>query len=184
MALNDLCDAAVDRVQRPDRPLPAGKIRPLQAQLGTALPFGLGFALLLALPRGAAAALAGAVLAGLIILYDLYHKGNPWSVLPMAGCRFMVYVVAALGVAGRVNKGVLIAGLIQFSYIVLVSITARCENRRENGFPFPLIPLMLAGICVIDGICLSVLLKSPLWLIAGGSGLLLTHLGQKQVRGD
>jgi 4-hydroxybenzoate polyprenyltransferase len=184
MAFNDLCDAAVDRLQRPERPLPSGRISAAEVRLVTALLFACALALLATLPHGARAAGAGVVLAGVIVLYDLHHKGNPLSVLLMAGCRFLVYVVAGFGIAGEVTGAVLVLGLIQFGYIALVSVVARLENRREGGYPFPLVPLMLAGICLIDGIALSVALGAACWLVLGIGGMLATILGQKYVRGD
>jgi len=184
MALNDLCDAAVDRVQRPDRPIPAGRIGLGKVQLLTALLFVCALALLGTLPHGAGGAGAGVLLTLVIVAYDLYHKGNPWSVLLMAGCRFMVFLVAGFGVAGRLACAVVTLGLIQFGYITLVSLVARYENRRAGGFPFPLIPLLLAGICLVDGGFLSGALRAPVWMAAGVGGMLLTIAGQKYVRGD
>lgn len=184
MALNDICDAEIDLQQRPTRPIPGGKISKVQAKTATVALFILAFALLFALPYGVRAALASVVLAVLIVLYDLYHKGNPFSVLLMAGCRLMVYVVAAVGVAGNLNGAVLIVGLLQFGYIILLSVMARIENGRPHGFSYPVIPLMLAGICLVDGICLAVTLRSGFWLVAGVAGMLLTFAGQKYVRGD
>jgi len=184
MALNDLCDAAVDRVQRPDRPIPSGRIGMREVQTLTALLFACALALLGTLPFGARAAGAGALLIGVIVLYDLHHKGNPWSVLLMAGCRLLVYLVAGFGVAGQLAGAVLILGLIQFGYITLVSLVARSENRRPGGFSFPLIPLLLAAICLVDGGFLSAALGSPVWMAVGVGGMLLTMGGQRYVRGD
>jgi 4-hydroxybenzoate polyprenyltransferase len=66
---------------------------------------------------------------------------------------------------------------------VLISLTARYENTRTDAFPFPLIPIMLAGICLLDGIYLAVTL-SWFWLFAGSGWTALTMLGQRYVRGD
>ncbi|MBI5485643.1 MAG: hypothetical protein HY888_14465 [Deltaproteobacteria bacterium] len=127
---------------------------------------------------------AAVVLSALIALYDVYHKGNPFSVLLMAGCRLMVYVVAASGVAGNVSGAVMLAGSIQFGYIILLSMVARQENSRPQGYPFPVIPFMLAGICLLDGVCLAVLLQSGVWLVAGAAGTVMVMAGQRYVRGD
>ncbi len=184
MAFNDICDAEIDRQQRPARPIPAGKISVAQAQTVTAALFILAFALLFALPHGVRAVSAAVVLVVLIALYDLYHKVNPFSVLLMAGCRLMVYVVAAFGVNGNLNGAVMLVGLVQFGYIILLSIVARLENSRPQGYPFPVIPLLLAGICLLDGACLALILQSGVWLVAGAAGTVMTMAGQRYVRGD
>ena len=182
MALNDICDAAIDRVQRPARPIPSGRVTPAAAYLLTGGLFVTAFIPLLAFPHRSAV-FAGFALLLQIILYDVYHKGNPASVLLMAGCRVMVYVVSACAIIGAVSSTVLTVAMIQFCYIVCISVTARYENQRPTPFPFPVIPLMLAGICLVDGIFLSVAL-SPYWLAVGVCGMLLTLLGQRIVRGD
>lgn len=184
MALNDICDVGIDLQQRPSRPIPAGKISIVQAKTATAALFILAFASLSALPYGARAMFAAAGLAALIVLYDLYHKGNPFSVLLMAACRLMVYVVVAVGVAGNVNGAVMLVGLVQFGYIILLSIVARLENSRPQGYRFPVIPLMLACICLLDGACLAVALQSGIWVGAGIIGTVMTMAGQRYVRGD
>ena len=121
---------------------------------------------------------------GVIVLYDLHHKGNPWSVVLMAACRFLVYLVAGFGVAGGVGRAVVLLALIQFCYIALVSVVARLEGRWHNRFPYPLIPPLLAAICLVDGGFLCIALGSPAWILVGACGMLLTLAGQKWVRGD
>ncbi len=182
MALNDICDAGIDKVQRPTRPIPSGKITPVAAYLLTGGLFVTAFLLLLTFPH-ISSVVAGVVLLVLIILYDAYHKGNPSSVLLMAACRAMVYVVSACAIVGMVSCTVLTVAMIQFGYIVCISVTARYENRRSTPFPFQVIPLMLAGICLVDGIFLAVVM-SPYWLSVGACGMLLTLFGQRFVRGD
>jgi len=184
MALNDILDAEIDSQQRAARPIPAGMITIVQAQRATVLLFVSAFSMLFTLPHAATAMCAAAVLVGLIVVYDRYHKGNPCSVFLMAGCRVMVYLVAAGGVTGRFQSSVLLVALCQFGYIVLLSGVARYENRLPRGFSFPLIPLLLAGICLVDGISLALILRSPLWLLVGVGGTLMTLAGQKFVRGD
>ena len=81
MYLNDAFDREFDARTRPDRPIPAGLVRP-------ATVFAAGFGLLalgvlLLTPAGAAPALAGLVLAATIVFYDLHHRGNPFRPLVM-----------------------------------------------------------------------------------------------------
>ena len=111
MALNDICDAAIDRIQRPTRPIPSGRITPVAAYLLMGSLFVAAFILLFAFPH-ISSVFSGFLLLLLIILYDVYHKGNPASVLLMAACRAMVYVVAACAIVGTVSSPVLAIAMI------------------------------------------------------------------------
>lgn len=182
MCLNDLCDAGTDRVKRPTRPIPSGRITQRGAWYFMFLLFVTAFSLLAAGPHPRAL-LAGLLLLLLIIAYDTLHKTRAFSILLMAGCRLMLFVVAATAISGTVGRYVLLAGSLQFGYVLLISAVARHENRRREPYPFPLVPTLLAGISLLDGAVLAVLV-SPLWLAAGIGGACLTLAGQRFVRGD
>lgn len=99
MVLNDVFDVEIDRVERPKRPLPSGRI-----PLGTASQIGWGFlaaGVVLAVVAGAFAmtsptaggalfwrpGLIGLLLAGAIVLYDRYAKQTVAGPLVMGSCR-------------------------------------------------------------------------------------------------
>ncbi|RII31254.1 MAG: prenyltransferase [Geobacter sp.] len=182
MCLNDVCDAAYDGLHRPLRPIPSGRVSRIGARILIFALFATGTAAILGVPfrQGSYAALPLIVL---IVWYDFAHKNNPFSVLLMASCRFLVFAVAALATTGSMPALVLLAGLLQFIYVVCLSLVARYENNRTTPFPLPVIPLMLAGIPLLDGIMLAFLVQ-PAWLVAGGGGALLMLAGQKYFRGD
>lgn len=182
MCLNDAMDASIDRIQRPFRPIPAGAISISGAY---ALSFALltGALLLLLIAPFARAFYPGLVLAVLIILYDSYHKETSLSILLMAACRLMVFVITSAALSGTVNAPVLIAGGVQAAYVLLVSAVARFENARERHFTVPVIPMMIAGISLVDGIIMA-MFASLYWLIAGLAGGAMTLAGQRYVRGD
>lgn len=182
MCLNDIFDAETDRIKKPSRPIPSGKISLKNAGIFTITLFTIALAVLLLFPFQKAF-YAGLFLLALIAAYDRFHKGSPLSVILMAGCRLMVFVVAAIAVAGSVGLQVKIAGCIQFMYVLIISLVARHENRMKAPYPFPVIPLMLACIPLIDGAVMA-FFASPAWLIAGIGGALLTTFGQRYVRGD
>src|SRR5215211_4362456 len=77
MYLNDAFDRAVDRRERPGRPLPAGEVSAPTVFAGGFGMLGLGV-VVMAL-HGLTPALAGLALAAAIVGYDLHHKGNPLS---------------------------------------------------------------------------------------------------------
>ena len=182
MCLNDICDAGIDRVKRPSRPIPSGRVSLRNAWLFMIFLFAIGLSLLATVshPR---AIIAGIVLVLLIIAYDTLHKAHYLSVFLMAACRLMIFIVSALVVNGSVVYYVGLAGCLQFGYVLLISVVARHENRRSNPYPLTLVPLMLAGISVLDGVVLAVVV-TPVWLLAGICGATLTLVGQRFVRGD
>ncbi|CAM5586458.1 SCO3242 family prenyltransferase [Streptomyces aurantiogriseus] len=86
MALNDYADAAVDAVERPQRPIPSGRV-PRRTALATACALtaaGLGLA---ALSGGRRALGVALPLAGLVWAYDLRLKDTPAGPAAMAGAR-------------------------------------------------------------------------------------------------
>jgi 4-hydroxybenzoate polyprenyltransferase len=182
MVLNDLCDSEHDRQARPTRPIPSGRVTVREAQVFLALLFVTGFTLLAFAPYRAGA-VAAIVLLAAIVVYDLDHKKKPSTVLLMAFCRFLVFAVTALAVAGRLSPLPLLAGSVQFGYIVVLSLIARYENNLAAPLAFPVIPVMLAGISLLDGVLLA-LFAHPVWLVAGVGGFLLTSGGQRYFRGD
>ena len=99
MYLNDAFDAVDDAAHRPERPIPAGEIsRRSVFAIGFAL-LGLGFCVIGAGTSWGPAAVAAAATAGLIVLYNAWHKGNPAAPVVMGLCRVGVYVMAGLSVA-------------------------------------------------------------------------------------
>lgn len=182
MCLNDVCDAAYDGSHRPSRPIPSGRVSLRGAWILIILLFATGTLALLG-TSFRQWLFAAFLLITIIVWYDLYHKQNPFSVLLMASCRFLVFAVASLALTGKMATAVIVAGGIQFAYVVCLSIVARYENSRQEPFPIPVIPMMLAGIPLLDGIILTVFVH-PSWILAGIGGAMLMLAGQKYFRGD
>jgi 4-hydroxybenzoate polyprenyltransferase len=87
MALNDFFDRAEDARERPERPIPSGQVSARAAAL-------LGFGLLLAgvaasFMAGRQTGVAGAALAGAILLYDAGAKSTTAGPLVMGVCRLL-----------------------------------------------------------------------------------------------
>lgn len=144
MYLNDAFDREIDARERPDRPIPSGRIR---AREVFAIGFGMLAVALLVLMLGSvswadgsgwAAVGSGVVLAGVIIGYDAWHKGNPLSPLVMGLCRVLVYVTAALAVAGRVGSAVIGGAAVLLSYLIGLTYVATQENLAEYRNLWPL----------------------------------------------
>lgn len=102
MALNDYADRDLDAVERPERPIPSGRVAPARA-LGIAgglTAAGLG----LAAAAGGRRAMAVAVpLAGAVWTYDLVAKTSALGPVVMAGARGLDVL---LGATGQLRAGV------------------------------------------------------------------------------
>ena len=174
MILNDVLDYEVDRVQRPERPLPSGVVSRRAAVTAVAALFAAGEALLLV--AGWEAALAGLGLIALIVLYDAWHKGNALSPVLMGGCRALVYVVAALAVTASVALEVWTAALVLLIYIVGLTQVAKAEGGGLLA-AWPLAAVLAAiGYWVgwVDSLWMVLLLVAfaawvwrALWLVRG-----------------
>ena len=94
MALNDWADRELDAVERPERPIPSGRVRPNVA-LGVAAGLtatGLGLA---AATGGAAALRTSTVLAATAWGYDLGAKNTMAGPVAMASARALDVLVGA-----------------------------------------------------------------------------------------
>jgi 4-hydroxybenzoate polyprenyltransferase len=143
MYLNDAFDREIDARERPERPIPSGRV-------GAGEVFVIGFALLVAGVLVVAAAATGpgggglaavassAVLAGLISAYDAWHKANPLSPAVMGLCRVLVYLTAALAVAGRIGPAVAGGAAVLLSYLIGLTCVAKQENLTEIRHLWPL----------------------------------------------
>ncbi|MFK0111922.1 SCO3242 family prenyltransferase [Streptomyces sp. NPDC091217] len=95
MALNDYADATVDAVERPERPVPSGRVprRTALAVAGGLTAAGLGLA---AVAGGRRSLLGAFPLAGLVWAYDLKLKSTPAGAVAMAGARTLDVLAGAL----------------------------------------------------------------------------------------
>lgn len=189
MCLNDICDADIDRIKKPFRPLPSKRVSIKNAYLLTIVLFVIALAFLFFVPHKVAVFI-GFMLLVVIIAYDMFHKVHPVSVVLMAACRLIIFVITAIAVTGTVGLFVAVAGSVQFMYILLLSVITRYEKNlpspsfSKGGMKgFPIIPLMIAFISLIDGIVMAIF-ASPEWLAAGVSGIILTLFGQRYFKGD
>lgn len=100
MALNDYADRALDEVERPERPIPSGRISPRQALAvaGGLTATGVGLA---GLGGGRDAMPVAGALAGAIWAYDLWLKNTPAGPAAMAACRGLDVLLGAGSRAGR-----------------------------------------------------------------------------------
>ena len=100
MALNDWADRDLDAVERPERPLPSGRIRPGQAltAAATLTVAAVGLAGAASGRRGAGVA---ALLGAAVWTYDLVGKPTGWAPASMAVTRSLDVLLGATGGADR-----------------------------------------------------------------------------------
>jgi 4-hydroxybenzoate polyprenyltransferase len=150
MYLNDAFDRRWDAANRPDRPIPAGQVSARTVFLAGFGLMALGLATLWAGPGGDRAVLAGLVLAGLIVLYDVSHKRNPVAPAVMGLCRVAVYVTAVRAAApGFPPPPLFVGSAFLFFYLVTLTLIARQET-KDPKVP-RLVGRLIAGITLVDG---------------------------------
>jgi 4-hydroxybenzoate polyprenyltransferase len=159
MYLNDFFDRSIDARERPERPIPARQVSaPTVATLGFAW---LGAGLVLMATLGAATALVGVLLGGVIVGYDLFHKGNPVAPVVMGACRALVYGAAAAAAAGSVPAPVVAAALALLAYTAGITYAARQESQDRVGSFLPLLaltaPLVVALPALQQGVTAALL---------------------------
>lgn len=158
MYLNDAFDAAIDALERPERPIPSGRV-------SRATVFALGYGMLAAglltlvfvgrqAQTGWYPLLAGVALAACIVLYDAWHKSNPLSPLIMGACRMLVYVTAAYCVTTALPGAVGLGAVIVLSYLIGLTYVAKQENLGQVANLWPVLflaaPLAMGVYMALD----------------------------------
>ncbi len=149
MIYNDWFDLAVDRVERPQRPLPSGAIRPRRAAvLATVLMIsGLGLAAL----AGDYAFGIALFLAAMIFFYNSWAKRFvSLGPLVMGCCRFANFFLGMRFAPPRLWWMPALLGV----YVVVLSLVARSEVVKPQVRP--VVRQLLLGIILVDaGLVLS-----------------------------
>ena len=143
MYLNDAFDRETDARERPERPIPSGRVSARSVFTIGAVLLGLGVVLVgiaavRADGRVVLTVASGVLLAGVITAYDFWHKENPASPLLMGLCRVLVYVTAALAIAGVVTSAVWAAAAVLLCYLIGLTYVAKQENLTEVRHLWPL----------------------------------------------
>jgi 4-hydroxybenzoate polyprenyltransferase len=182
MFLNDAFDVRWDAQHRPERPIPAGEV-----PLATVFRAGFGMMaaalVVLGVAVSAQALFAGVVLAVLILVYDMSHKGNPIAPVVMGLCRVAAYGVAAAAAGAPFAPPVVIGAAFLFFYLVMLSIIARQETKDPKDPKVPrLVSRLIAGISLVDGLQLLVVGHPLAALLCVGAFVLTLRL-QRRVAG-
>lgn len=181
MAMNDVVDARTDQAERPNRPIPSGRVSPRAA---------LAFVVILTMAGlGMCAAfnlrtlIAGLALVAFIFLYNLLHSAHAASVVILGAARGMVYVIAALAASDSINGQVLglFAGALA-TYTAAFSLIARRETRPHIGraqwiaLLLPIIAAVPAIVIQPSALAWTIIpfVIVAIWLLRGSRFLFIT----------
>ena len=176
LLFNDAFDAKVDAQERPNRPIPSGRVR-----RGSVLLWGIGLSVLGLICAGQGLLMA-AILLALILAYDGGFKKVPGlGVLTMGACRG-ANILLGVAVATPCEElwasiwGLpLIAAVFFLLYILLVSVVAKNEanpQARVKGLTLSLPFLMTVALLPL----FAYLGRAPLWPVLPAAVLLIPRL--------
>lgn len=164
VTLNDVFDRHLDAVERPERPIPSGRVSASRAGLMGAALLALGAAL--ASQATGTAALVAAAIAGSVVLYDAWGKHRPLiGPVNMGMCRALNLLLGVAAIPGAVIPAAWL-GALPLTYIAAVTAVSRGEvlggSRR----------VALAALVLITAVivALGFMAASPTFQAMRGSG--------------
>ena len=130
MALNDWADRGVDAVERPERPIPSGRV-PASTALAVAGGLTAAGVAVAAVAGGRRSAATAAVLAGAVWAYDLTPRKGPLSVATMASTRGLdVLLGASAGGGAGLRRAAAPAALVALH---TAAVTALSRGEVHGG---------------------------------------------------
>ena len=151
VVLNDVFDRNLDRIERPERPIPSGRVPvSLAAIVGTTL-LGAGV-VAAAMTTWLAGAIAGAI-AGLVLFYDAWGKRYlAVAAISMGACRALNLLLGVAAVPAAVRSEGWLA-MIPLLYIGAITIVSRGEvhggSRRIATVALISLSAALAALAVV-----------------------------------
>lgn len=148
MVLNDVLDAKLDAIERPERPIPSGRISRKAAGVFGALLMSVGTACAAAVGQGSL--LIAALIVVAVLLYDGYLKSTIAAPLGMGTCRFLNLMLGA-SATGTITPvwqatPMTVAAALGI-YIVGVTVFAKNEAGKSNSIGlFGGVAIMFCGI--------------------------------------
>jgi 4-hydroxybenzoate polyprenyltransferase len=158
MALNDWADREIDAVERPERPIPSGRVTPRTA-FGVAAGLTTAGLALAGVAGGKAAFHTSAVLAATAWTYDLGAKNTPAGPVFMAAARSLDVLVGA----GNNRRKAWAPALAVGTHIL--GVTAMSRGEVHGSTPLPARSALIATAAI-----------TAATTAAGGPGLVTTAL--------
>lgn len=130
MAMNDLVDVRLDAQERPQRPIPSGRVSRRAAAIFIIALFAIGVIVLSQINQTAVR--TGLTLIVLIVLYNFLHARTAVSVLLLGLARGMVYAVGAAAIMPAMDwPHIEIVGGAMALYVAGFSLIARREMQPQ-----------------------------------------------------
>jgi hypothetical protein len=150
VALNDACDTGIDRIERPERPIPSGRI---SRWSGFALAFCfLAFGLFLAFSYAFAAGAVASATVFFIVCYDFFAKKNSVSgPLTMGLCR-AGSLLLGISASSQALADWWFLGAVPLAYVAAITLVSRGESDGKNPFGKMAVALVAAVILLMGGI--------------------------------
>lgn len=158
VALNDVCDASLDAVERPERPIPSGRISKTAAtRLAVTL---LGIGTLLAINASLRTSVLAGFLVSAIVLYNLHAKATAWGPVVMGSCRALNFAMGLSALESLASPAALAPVGLMGLYVASVTYFARDEASvsTKSRLIIGTVGVMLAALG----------LSSLLWLLPEG----------------
>jgi 4-hydroxybenzoate polyprenyltransferase len=152
VALNDACDAGIDAIERPERPIPSGRIsrRAAFALAYAMLALGLAFALF-------HSALAGGVAlatVAFIAFYDTYAKRDPvLGPFAMGLCR-AGSLLLGVSASAQAFESWWLLGALPLIYVAAITLVGRGEADGKNPYGKTAVGLVTAVIFLMAAIAI------------------------------
>ena len=159
VVLNDFFDRRLDAIERPERPLPSGRVPARRAAILGAVLLGAGtlLALLVSRPAGVIAA----AITSFVVLYDAWGKRQPLGPAIMGLCRALNLLLGVSAVPDMLNVRAPMAG-IPFAFVVAITSLSRGEvhggARRVAAFALISLGIALAGLALV-----AIQSSEPVW---------------------
>lgn len=159
MAANDWADRELDAKERPERPIPSGRVTPGTALAAAVTLTGAGLALA-GLAEGRQALAVAAALAGTVWWYDCALKGTAAGPAAMAACRGLDVLLGASSGKGPQTTGRWRAAGAALT-VAAHTYTVTALSRREIAGGGPLLPAAtLAGTAAVAAVPAAVALEA------------------------
>jgi 4-hydroxybenzoate polyprenyltransferase len=166
MVLNDVYDLAVDRVERPERPLPRGAVglSAAAAAGGWLLTLGAAAACGTAFVSGSPwPAFVGAALTAAVWLYDRHAKRTPFGPAVMGACRGLNWLLGMTAAGGPTLPHEWLIPIGMAVYVAGITLYARDEAARSRRPTLATATLlMFFGLAVAAGHVWTRTLDGPL----------------------
>jgi geranylgeranylglycerol-phosphate geranylgeranyltransferase len=171
-AINDYFDREIDRINKPNRPIPRGAVSPRGALVFSLVLFAGAVVLALTLPALAIAIALINLL--LLVAYTQLFKGLPGvgnAVVAALGGSTFLFGGAAVGDAATPGVLFVLAALATFTREVIKDVEDLAGDREEGLNTLPIAigerPALWAGVCCL----LVAVLASPLPYLFGSLGV-------------